>query len=73
MTQIKPPEGSPTWWLDDGADSGVWPCKVIGISLWPGHVTVEGTHPNGPYYGEEITVPRQRVYDGKGNRPEAIR
>lgn len=55
------------WWLDDGADSGVWPVEVESISIFG--VTVRGTHPNGPYFNESITVPRVRVYDSQFNRP----
>jgi hypothetical protein len=62
---IAPPVGR--WWLDDGRDSGVWPCKVHMIT--PLGIVVEGDHPNGPYYGERIWVDRGRVYDSAFNRP----
>lgn len=65
MKRVKEPDGR--WWLDDGADSGVWPVKLHMCTIFG--ATVEGDHPNGPYYGETITVHDSRVYDNRGNRP----
>lgn len=65
---IVEPDGR--WWLDDGRDSGVWPCKVHSITIFG--VSIEGDHPNGPYYGERITVDRHRVYDNRGNHPRVV-
>jgi hypothetical protein len=62
---IKAPVGR--WWLDDGKDSGVWPCIVHSVHVFG--VTVEGDHPNGPYYRERLVVDRNRVYDSGFNRP----
>lgn len=67
---IEPTKGS-TWWLDDGADSGVWPVIVHGQSIFG--VRVEGTNPGGPYYGETITVDRHRVYDNAFTHPGSTR
>lgn len=64
---IAPAKGT-TWWLDDGAGSGVWPVALRSVSIFG--AVVEGTHPNGPYYGERITVDRVRVYDSAFTRPE---
>ena len=63
---IEAPNGR--WWLDDGADSGVWPCEVVSVNIFG--ATVRVTHPNGPYQGETITVDRKRVYDNRFNHPE---
>jgi len=56
------------WWLDCGADSGVWPCEVLRPSMW-GHWVVKPTHPSAPDFGEEIHVPQNRIYDSNFNRP----
>ncbi len=65
MTAIVDPVGC--WWLDDGDDSGVWPCDVVDVNVLG--VVVRQTHPDGPYAGNTITVPRGRVYDSDFNRP----
>lgn len=62
---IKAPVGR--WWLDDGKDSGVWPCEVLGIT--PFGTRVRTTLEAGPYYGETIIVDRSRVYDSRFNHP----
>ena len=52
------------WWLDDGKDSGVWPCDVLSRNLFG--VTVRPTL--GPNKGETFTVESSRVYDSAFNR-----
>jgi hypothetical protein len=63
--RIKDPIGR--WWLDEGRDSGVWPCDVVAINVFG--VTVTPTHEGSLYYGETFTVDRARVYDNKHNHP----
>lgn len=62
---IAAPKGS--WWLDEGQQSGVWPCEVLSISIFG--VTVRPTHKGSMYYGETILVDRKRVYDNAFNHP----
>lgn len=61
--RIDPIDGQ--WWLDDGKDSGVWPCQVLSQNLFG--VQVRQTNRGGPYYGETITVAHNRVYDSGFN------
>jgi hypothetical protein len=55
-----------TWWLDEGRDSGVWPCEVLDASIFG--VRVRTTHEASLYYGETIIVDHNRVYDSGFNR-----
>lgn len=61
---IEPIKGN--WWLDEGAQSGVWPCEVLRASIFG--VTVRTTHEGSMYHGETIVVDRNRVYDSGFNR-----
>lgn len=65
---IAPIQGN--WWLDEGRDSGVWPCEVLYYSrnIFGRVVKVRTTHPSSMYYGEEIAVDPARVYDSGFNR-----
>lgn len=54
------------WWLDEGQQSGVWPCEVLHASIFG--VTVRPTHKGSLYYGETIVVDHNRVYDSGFNR-----
>lgn len=67
---ISEPEGR--WWLDCGADSGVWPCDVVRPII-TGHWIVIPTHDAAPDAWTEIAVPRGRIYDNAFNRPHIIR
>jgi hypothetical protein len=49
------------WWLDEGESSGVWPCEVLSANVFG--VRVRTTHEGSMYYGDEIVVPHNRVYD----------
>ena len=62
---IAAPEGR--WWLDEGADSGVWPCDVLSMNVFG--VRVRPTHDGSMYFGETIVVPRNRVHDNAFNHP----
>ena len=66
---MKPIEGW-TWWLDEGEKSGVWPCEVLYVSrsIFGTVVKVRPTHKGSLYYGQEIMVEPERVYDSGFNR-----
>lgn len=66
--KLTEPVGS--WWLDYGADEGVWPCDVVRRHVLPGYVVVVPTHESAPGYGTTMAVPRNRVYDSNFNRPK---
>ena len=61
---ILPIKGS--WWLDEGQQSGVWPCEVLRCNLFG--VTVRPTHEGSMYYGETLAVDHNRVYDSGFHR-----
>lgn len=56
------------WWLtyDDGA---VWPCEVLGPTVFfVGHWRVRAVEP-APDAGETRVEPAGRIIDSAGNRP----
>jgi hypothetical protein len=55
------------WWLayDDGT---VWPCEIVGPTIFPGHIQVRALYP-APNAGEVTIEPRQRVYDAAMQHP----
>jgi hypothetical protein len=64
---IKPIEGW-TWWLDEGQESGVWPCEVLDYLGPVFGVKVRPTHEGSLYYGQTLWVDHNRVYDSGFHR-----